>query len=146
MFPAPARERLTDSTHGCRFLIFVILFFSTTDFAQTNDAGSASTNKSAIDWVNPYIGTAGAGSDYGGTMPLVTTPFGMTNWTPQTRQNRISVTSYHYDDTTISGFIGTHQPAIWMGDFGYVTIVPEVDDIKTTPDARKLRFTREDEL
>jgi len=145
MFPAPARERLTDSTHGCRFLIFVILFFSTTDFAQTNDAGSASTNKSAIDWVNPYIGTAGAGSDYGGTMPLVTTPFGMTNWTPQTRQNRISVTSYHYDDTTISGFIGTHQPAIWMGDFGYVTIVPEVDDIKTTPEARELKFSRDDE-
>ncbi len=78
-------------------------------------------------------------------MPLVTTPFGMTNWTPQTRQNKISVTSYHYDDTTISGFIGTHQPAIWMGDFGYVTIVPEVDDIKTTPEQRKLKFSRDDE-
>ena len=24
----------------------------------------------------------------------------------------------------ISGFIGTHQPAIWMGDYGYVTLMP----------------------
>ena len=103
------------------------------------------TTKSPVDWVNPYIGTAGPGSDYGGTMPLVTTPFGMTNWTAQTRQNKISVSSYNYGDSTLSGFIGTHQPAIWMGDFGYVTIVPELDDIKTAPEARKLSFTHADE-
>src|SRR6185437_10991721 len=103
------------------------------------------TTKSPVDWVNPYIGTAGPGSDYGGTMPLVTTPFGMTNWTAQTRQNKISISSYNYGDTTISGFIGTHQPAIWMGDFGYVTIVPELDDVKTTPEARQLNFTHADE-
>ena len=103
------------------------------------------TTKSPVDWVNPYIGTAGPGSDYGGTMPLVTTPFGMTNWTAQTRQNKISVSSYHYGDSTISGFIGTHQPAIWMGDFGYVTLVPELDEIKTAPEARKLSFTHADE-
>jgi predicted alpha-1,2-mannosidase len=101
--------------------------------------------RTPADWVNPYIGTAGVGSDYGGTMPLVTTPFGMTNWTAQTRQNFISASSYNYGDTTISGFIGTHQPAIWMGDFGYVTLVPELGDIKTTPEARKLRFTHADE-
>ncbi|PYY17059.1 MAG: glycoside hydrolase family 92 protein, partial [Acidobacteria bacterium] len=123
----------------------MLLFSSGITFAQANESAAPPTRTNPVDWVNPYIGTAGAGSDYGGTMPLVTTPFGMTNWTPQTRQNRISVTSYHYDDTTISGFIGTHQPAIWMGDFGYVTIVPEVDDIKTNPEERKLKFTREDE-
>jgi predicted alpha-1,2-mannosidase len=101
--------------------------------------------RTPADWVNPYIGTAGVGSDYGGTMPLVTTPFGMTNWTAQTRQNFISASSYNYGDTTISGFIGTHQPAIWMGDFGYVTLVPELGDIKTTPEDRKLKFTHADE-
>lgn len=98
-----------------------------------------------IDWVNPYIGTQGSGSEYGGTMPLVTTPFGMTNWTAQTRQNRVSISSYNYADTHIEGFIGTHQPAIWMGDYGYVTLMPEIDDAKYTPDARKLRFSRKDE-
>jgi putative alpha-1,2-mannosidase len=51
-------------------------------------------------------------------MPFVSPPFAMTNWTPQTRQNKISITSYEYDDAAITGFIGTHQPAIWMGDYG----------------------------
>jgi putative alpha-1,2-mannosidase len=55
-------------------------------------------------------------------MPFVTPPFGMTDWTAQTRQNKVSVTSYKYEDLSISGFMGTHQPAIWMGDFGYVYV------------------------
>ncbi len=101
---------------------------------------------SPVDWVNTYIGTGGGGSDYGGTMPFVTSPFGMTNWTAQTRENRISVSSYAFEDHTISGFIGTHQPAIWMGDYGYVTLTPEVDDIKTAAETRRLPFLRRDEI
>src|SRR6267378_3256758 len=101
---------------------------------------------SPVDWVNTYIGTGGGGSDYGGTMPFVTTPLGTTNWTAQTRQNSISVSSYAFEDDTISGFIGTHQPAIWMGDYGYVTLIPEVDAIKTSQQERKLPFSREHEI
>src|SRR6202051_2623127 len=66
--------------------------------------GFAAANVSAttqVYWVNIFIGTGGDGVDYGGTMPLVTTPFGTTNWTAQTRQNRISVSSYAYGDTYI---------------------------------------------
>ncbi|HWC18478.1 MAG TPA: hypothetical protein VG498_15760, partial [Terriglobales bacterium] len=124
--------------HPSLFVSVLLFLIPTICFAHPD-------TKTSIDWVNPYIGTAGPGSDYGGTMPLVTTPFGMTNWTAQTRQNIISVSSYNYGDTTISGFIGTHQPAIWMGDFGYLTIVPELDEIKTTPEARKLAFSHADE-
>lgn len=101
-----------------------------------------------VDWVNPYIGTGGTliGPDYGGTMPLVTTPFGMTNWTAQTRQNRISVTSYAYEDQWITGFIGTHQPAVWMGDYGYVTLMPEMGKtLQPSPEYRRLRFDHADE-
>lgn len=105
-------------------------------------AGSmlAASPTGAIDWVNPLIGTAKGKIGYGGTMPFVTPPFGMTDWTPQTRQNKISVVSYNYDDKTVSGFMGTHQPAIWMGDYGYVTLMPEIGDLKTTPEERKLPF------
>lgn len=101
-----------------------------------------------VEWVDPLIGTgeAGIGADYAGTMPLVTTPFGMTNWTAQTRQNRISVTSYGYDDEWISGFIGTHQPAIWMGDYGYVTLMPEMGPAQFSPEYRRLRFSHADEV
>jgi predicted alpha-1,2-mannosidase len=99
-----------------------------------------------VDWVNLYIGTGSGPIGYGGTMPFVTPPFGMTDWTPQTRQNKVSGVSYKYEDTTISGFIGTHQPAIWMGDYGYVTLMPEIDSLKTAPDDRKLPFTHADEV
>jgi predicted alpha-1,2-mannosidase len=99
-----------------------------------------------IDWVNLYIGTGSGPIGYGGTMPFVTPPFGMTDWTPQTRQNKVSGVSYKYEDTTISGFIGTHQPAIWMGDYGYVTLMPEIDSVKTSPEDRKLPFNHKDEI
>lgn len=99
----------------------------------------------AVSFVNPLVGSQRSSIGYGGTMPFVTTPFGMTDWTPQTRQNKISVTSYNYDDTTISGFIGTHQPAIWMGDYGYVTIIPQVGELRTTPESRKLPYSHASE-
>ncbi len=101
--------------------------------------------RDAVSYVNPLIGSQKSAIGYGGTMPFVSAPFGMTDWTAQTRQNKISVTSYNYDDQTISGFIGTHQPAIWMGDYGYVTIVPETGALQTTPDSRKLPFKHDTE-
>jgi predicted alpha-1,2-mannosidase len=101
---------------------------------------------SPIDWVNVRIGTGSGAIGYGGSMPFVVPPFGMTDWTAQTRQNRLSVVSYKDDDKTISGFMGTHQPAIWMGDYGYVTLMPEVDGLKTTPEERALKFTHADEV
>src|SRR6202012_3360876 len=104
--------------------------------AQTHDA---------VSLVNPLIGTQRSAIGYGGTMPFVAAPFGMTDWTPQTRQNKISVVSYNFDDKTISGFIGTHQPAIWMGDYGYVTVIPQVGDLRTAPDSRKLPYSHESE-
>ncbi len=107
---------------------------------------AASGPVTPVDWVNTYIGTGGGGVEYGGTMPLVTTPFGMTNWTAQTRQNRISVSSYAYEDNYIQGFIGTHQPAIWMGDYGYVTLMPEIGSINYAPEARRLAFRHQDEI
>src|SRR5277367_5244351 len=107
---------------------------------------SCSAQVEPIDWVNLYVGTGSGPIGYGGTMPFVTPPFGMTDWTPQTRENKVSGVSYKYEDTTISGFIGTHQPAIWMGDYGYVTLMPEIDSLKTAPNDRKLPFTHADEV
>ena len=113
--------------------------------AATPLFAASTAQTTPVDWVDPHIGTAGIGSEYGGTMPLVTTPFGMTSWTPLTRQNRVSVSSYNDADTHIQGFIGTHQAAIWMGDYGYVTLMPELDGLKYAPEARQLKFSRKDE-
>jgi putative alpha-1,2-mannosidase len=69
-------------------------------------------HRDPLAYINPLIGTQKSRIGYGGTMPFVSPPFAMTNWTAQTRQNKISITSYEYDDQAITGFIGTHQPAI----------------------------------
>src|ERR1700736_3723170 len=120
-----------------RLCLLVSSLFANFAFAAERDA---------VSYVNPLIGTQKSAIGYGGTMPFVTPPFGMTNWTAQTRQNKISVVSYNYDDKTISGFIGTHQPAIWMGDYGYVTLMPEIGELKTSPEDRKMAFRHEDEV
>lgn len=109
-------------------------------------AGSRQCLADAVDSVNPYIGTGSGKIGYGGMMPFVTPPFGMTDWTPQTRQNKISGVSYKYEDTKISGFMGTHQPAIWMGDYGYVTLMPETGALQTSPQQRSLSFRHEEEI
>lgn len=113
-------------------------------FALIPISGQAAPGDAAS-YVNTLIGTQRSTLGYGGTMPFVTTPFGMTSWTAQTRQNRISVTSYNYDDPTISGFIGTHQPAIWMGDYGYITLMPQIGALRTTPESRKLPYSHDTE-
>src|SRR3954466_10398367 len=111
-------------------LLLCLLFASTLLAAQ----------RDPVAYVNPLIGTQKSKIGYGGTMPFVSPPFAMTNWTAQTRQNKISITSYEYDDPNISGFIGTHQPAIWMGDYGYLTLMPEAGPLRTSPDDRKLPY------
>jgi len=97
-----------------------------------------------IDEVNPMIGTTGPSVyDYGGMIPGVATPFGMTHWTAMTRENKISVYSYNHSDKTIQGFLGTHQPAIWMGDYGYVSLMPSVGELHAS---RKLPFGHQGEV
>jgi predicted alpha-1,2-mannosidase len=117
------------------YLILSVLSFTVSASAQR-----------PIEWVNELIGTGSGPIGYGGTMPFVAAPFGITDWTAQTRQNKLGVTSYKYEDSAITGFIGTHQPAIWMGDYGYITLMPEVGDLKVTPEARKLLFSHRDEV
>ena len=95
--------------------------------------------------VDPLIGTSG-GSKGAGMNPSVTAPFGMIQWSAMTRQNRVSVKPYAYEDNSIEGFIGTHQPAIWMGDYGYVSMMPGVGGVKTGIDDRKLPFSHENEV
>ncbi len=96
-----------------------------------------------IDYVNPYIATAMKGD--GGLALSVGPPFTMTNFSPQTSENRINRMYYVYEDTTIHGFIASHQPTVWMGDYGYVSVMPEIGKLKSKPIDRKLAFSHEDE-
>lgn len=100
-----------------------------------------------IDHVNMFIGSTGKHStEYGGTIPAVSEPFGMTQWCAATRVNGISKTSYHYDDNKLIGFIATHQPAIWMGDYGFFTLMPQVGKIRIDSEKRAVKLDHSQEV
>ncbi len=119
--------------------IFLLGFCLLHSFAQNK----YKKNKE-VDFVNCYIGTAVKGD--GGLALNVGPPFPMTNFSPQTCENRIMRMPYVYEDSTILGFIGSHQPTVWMSDYGYVSVMPEIGSLKTLPEQRKLAFSHKDEV
>src|SRR6266487_2218388 len=121
----------------CFSPVFILMYFA---FSGTLTALA----QQPIDDVNPMIGATGPSVfDYGGMIPGVARPFGMTHWTAMTRENKISVCPYNYSDTMIQGFLGTHQPAIWMGDYGYVSLMPSIGELKI---AQKYPYRHQDEI
>ncbi|WP_234735803.1 GH92 family glycosyl hydrolase [Tellurirhabdus bombi] len=106
-----------------------------------------------IQYVDPLIGTANATTESarkhgegtenkGQTFPAVGRPFGMTQWTPETRATEVKcVSPYYYADKRLTGFRGSH----WMNgsctqDYGSVTLMPftaaQLDTLKTRPTSR----------
>ncbi|KAG6896377.1 hypothetical protein C0992_008697 [Termitomyces sp. T32_za158] len=74
----------------------------------------------------------------------------MTRWVAQTHLNYVSVTPYNWTASTIHGFQGTRQPAIWMGESGPVVVVPGVTEtdhanIKSTFEERGLKIVQDSE-
>jgi len=115
--------------------------------------------KSSVDYVNPLIGTApattisalkhGEGTENNAqVLPYVTVPFGMTNWTPQTRDAETKcVAPYYYTDSVIQGFRGSH----WLSgscvqDYGSVTIMPVAGKLKCLPQERGSAFSHNREI
>lgn len=100
----------------------------------------------AVDLVNPFIGSAGPEPNLsGGMIPSVAPPFGMTRWVAQTTDHSVSMTPYNYSKSSIHGFVGTHQPAIWMGESGHATIVPGIGDVKPRFEDRGMEFSHDRE-
>jgi len=123
--------------------IIFMIFFSVVSYSN-------SQIMEAVDYVNPLIGSAEAGFkdgiDGGGTMPCVGPPFAMTNFVAQTSENKISKMPYVYEDNSVLGFMATHQPTVWMGDYGYVSIMPQIGDLKLLPKERALQYSHDDEV
>ncbi len=97
-------------------LILVLLGFS-----------SCTSNKSAADWVNPFIGTDG----HGHTFPGATLPFGMVQLSPDTRKDSWDGCSgYHYSDRLILGFSHTHLSGTGVGDYGDIRMMPALGELR----------------
>jgi len=100
--------------------------------------GSLLYSQDLLQYVNILTGTAPsstksakknsvAGSEEKGqTFPAVGRPFGMTQWTPETKLTELKcVSPYYYNDKYITGFRGSH----WMSgsctqDYGSATLMP----------------------
>jgi predicted alpha-1,2-mannosidase len=106
-------------------------------------AGFAATAPGPVESVDPLIGTAGEGQTY----PAAGVPFGMTQWTPQTKSGETKcVAPYYYKDTRIQGFRGTHfLSGSCVHDYGSLTVMPVAGELKTAPEARASSFSRDSE-
>ena len=110
-------------------------------------AVTAAFGKSAVDEVNPMIGTA----EHGHVYPGATVPFGMVQLSPDTRDGTWDGSSgYHYSDSSILGFSHNHLTGTGCADLGNVLLIPTVGDLKLTPgrnpgEGYRARFSHADE-
>lgn len=120
--------------------------------------GCQKKENNLVQFVNPLIGTGKSTAanvtdqtfgpeSWGQVIPAVSTPFGMTQWTPQTNDSEHNgVAPYYYNGKRIQGFRGSH----WLGgscgkDYGSFTIMPMTGYLRTFASERASIFTHESE-
>lgn len=97
-----------------------------------------------VDCVNPLSGTNGdAEFSRGNTVASIVAPFGMTTWAPQTDSDASPF--YQMKHTRFEGIRATHQPSIWMRDYGNFLVMPVVGDWKGSNKDRSSDFSHEKE-
>ncbi|MGP0585324.1 GH92 family glycosyl hydrolase [Paenibacillus timonensis] len=99
-----------------------------------------------LKYVNPLQGAASTFSySSGNTLPLITRPFGMASWSPQT--NEVSGGwFFHPDHRTFEGLRLTHQPSPWIGDYGHLAVMPQSGPLYLAADRRASSFRPEDRI
>ena len=92
----------------------------------------------AAQWVNPFIGAstsvdaAGVYHGLGKTYPGATTPFGMTQVSPNTITGGDNAPGYSSEHTTIEGFAMTQMSGVgWYGDMGNFLVMPTIGELHT---------------
>jgi predicted alpha-1,2-mannosidase len=86
-------------------------------------ASGLSAQTQAVDYVNPFIGTA----DHGHTYPGATVPFGMVQLSPDNGTAGWDWCSgYNYADSVISGFSHLHLSGTGIGDLCDISVMPSV--------------------
>jgi len=122
-------------------------------------SGCHRKDENLIRYVNPLIGTGPSTSSnvinhyprpevWGLDIPAVSTPFGMTQWTPQTRDGEDKgISPFYYGGQRLYGFRGTH----WQGglnnqDYGSFTIMPVTHYLRTFATERASAYIHENEV
>ena len=104
-------------------------------------------DKNLISYVNPFIGTGGHGHTY----PGATMPFGMMQFSPDTRLDGWDGCSgYHYSDDEIYGFSHTHLSGTGVSDYGDILLMPTNKSILNNgadgKEGYKSKFSHEKEV
>jgi predicted alpha-1,2-mannosidase len=89
---------------------------------------AAAVGEDLAQYVNPFVGTEGDGN----TFPGATVPFGMVQWSPDTKKDGF----YRYKETTTRGFSLTHLSGAGCPAYGDFPFLPVVGPLK---DARSFR-------
>jgi predicted alpha-1,2-mannosidase len=96
---------------------------------------ASSPEKTAVETVDPFIGTGGEGH----TFPGATAPFGMVQLSPDTDTSCViracygHAAGYRYEDPTIQGFSHTHFSGAGHSDLGDLLVMPAVGDDTAVP-------------
>jgi len=111
-----------------------ILFILTLAFITAQ-----SQNTHYADYVNPFIGTGGAGH----TFPGPVLPFGMVQLSPDTRIDGSweGCSGYHFSDSVIYGFSHTHLSGTGVSDYGDILIMPTVGEPNLSNKSYSSRFS-----
>ena len=102
-------------------------------------AGATHQETDLVDLVNVMQGTYSTWRfSHGNTLPLISCPFGMSNWTPQNSTGD----GWFFDPTllTMQGVRATHQPSPWMGDYGHCTVMAQAGDRVLRPKDRAAAY------
>jgi predicted alpha-1,2-mannosidase len=100
-------------------------------------------------YVNPFVGTAPGGVDWGhgggggNTFPGASAPLGGLQWSPDTVTRQFG--GYAYADNRIRGFSLTHLSGAGCGDYGNVPFLPVTGRPAADPAARYATFSHTDE-
>ncbi len=85
-----------------------------------------------VDCVNPLSGCNGDSEfSRGNTLAAIVAPFGLTTWAPQTDGEASPF--YQMKHSRFEGIRATHQPSIWMRDYGDFLFMPVVGAVGGTP-------------
>ncbi len=103
-------------------IAFSAFFYSLTLKAQQQKSRQKTDHGGdVLQWVNPFIGTAGHGHTY----PGATVPFGMVQLSPDNGTQWWDwCGGYHHSDSVIVGFSHTHLSGTGIGDLCDIALMP----------------------
>jgi predicted alpha-1,2-mannosidase len=95
-------------------------------------------------YVNPFVGTKPGGPDFGtgggagNTFPGADVPFGMVQWSPDTKRDQPG--GYYYDDSQIRGFSLTHLSGAGCDGDEDLPFMPYAGAVTTSPASDPARY------